>query len=1803
MKIWHSFFFLSFFFLKELQAQNPLSLAPGAGATKVFGSIISPANFDLSTGAADISYNNADLATRSYYIRLPSGFDASDITKKYGIITYTDAGDTPTVASSWLQTLDDNNLIYIAGQGIGNSQFTDVRAGVTIMGAFRLIDLGYKIDTARIYATGTSGGSQIASILSYLRNDFYHGFICRVGANLPTRIPGWQTYGRTPTASVPTYYDDADYEWNSYSSGLPSIVLPKHLRLAIGTQSGDFRRSELAAVYRYGHLNHGNTVRFLTSPGGHSDENGPQFKDSMDYMNNPLIDIIWDRFENGNLGINTQPGKVVAGNGFTTLSGTVVENSYTFTPSGTGGASSTQGVLRLTGDGAAVEAKDTFTWQNVNGITLDARLRAELATTANQNQQIGLHIIPASSAGNSASLPGFHLYWCYGQPYRAELVAANGTRKTLATWQYTATHPMALPTTVTSTQSGEGVVQEKTFWGDNAAPDFSGRTLAFRGEDLRLALNSKGFQLTFNRPATNVTTSYPGVVSASFDDTFPTPSLPQAPNENFPIVLQGFWADVETALVSALPAGNWKLRITNNAITTGQATGNAVVDEIHLVGSTGAPAAPATVTATAASGKINLAWTEIVGVASYLIKRADSPDGPFTTLATVPGYVPTYSDTAATENRAYYYTVSAVSLIDTTSAASPVAFASPNFSVLNFGFETPNQGTGSSAYTYGTAGASWTFGTVATGGSGLTANSTALTSSNNAAPEGKQVAFIQGLGTFSQTLTGLSVGSTYSLTYAAAIRQNGTGAILQNWNIKLDSTTLSTVTPSGTLASNKPYVDRAFTFVPTSASQTLFFNGTVSNNKASVFIDNIRIARALPLAPTSLVVTYPAEFQIRLAWTDNATDETAYRIERSPAGLNLWTVFTNSLAANTTSYTDTSVAGGAPYDYRVIAISTVGFSGFATISATTPSAAPPVPSGLGATTSYTTATLSWASSTQADSYNVKRGLSASGPFTTVGTGLSAASYTDAGLTPATNYFYAVSAVGGSLESANSTAIAATTVAIPAPSNLVVAPGFTTNALSWTAAPGITNHTIRRALSSGGPFTVLVSSFGGTSYTDTALTTSTTYYYTVASVSESFESDVTPAVSSTPISGTAIKSNNAITLDQGASWSTGIVPSSLDNALWTGTYTTPIAGIGSGLSTKQIQVANPSQGCTIGSGTGSMILGSGGIDMSVSSQDFTIAAPVVLQTSQTWNVNSGRTLTVGGNIGESTAATGLTFASGGTILLTGGTTFTGPVSIASNTKLIYNTLSNTSLLGGVFSQGTLRNTSTTGSVTLWQPAANVTLTSLQTDVGATFVLQGNPAYTTTISDYGVSTGGLLQFNSGNWSLNGSAGNIPNFEVNGGTLHSFQGDWWFNTSGVKLNVHGGQILSNNTYGFRLGSTFGAGADGGNFTGSQDGGSISVTASNLDLGNSTANSVCTYTLTGGTLSTDRKFFIGSALTGTGSTTFTLSGTGKLRVADTIIGAQGVGARQNFVFTGGTLAAGTVNMTQLTATGTVTSSPGTLTNNGGILAPGEVGTAGRTSLIGNYTANSTATLALDLGGTSQATGFQSGQYDFLTVTGTTTLAGNLSVALLPGFAPANATTFVILSSTGTLSGAFSNVAFNQRIVTTGGEGTFLVTQSGNTVTLSAYTSNTPLQIWRYQNLGTIANSGTAADTADPDGDGLTNLIEFAYGLNPLVPSSGVTFISPSGQFNRGMATFSPVVTADGVNYFVLFCRRKDYVTAGLTYTVQFSADLSNWQNNTVNATVVAFDNEMNAVTVPYPSLLNNGAKPQFFRLNISSQ
>jgi len=114
-----------------------------------------------------------------------------------------------------------------------------------------------------------------------------------------------------------------------------------------------------------------------------------------------------------------------------------------------------------------------------------------------------------------------------------------------------------------------------------------------------------------------------------------------------------------------------------------------------------------------------------------------------------------------------------------------------------------------------------------------------------------------------------------------------------------------------------------------------------------------------------------------------------------------------------------------------------------------------------------------------------------------------------------------------------------------------------------------------------------------------------------------------------------------------------------------------------------------------------------------------------------------------------------------------------------------------------------------------------------------------------------------------------------------------------------------------------------------------------------------------------------------------------------------------------------------------------------------------------------------------------------------------------------------------------------------------YIVTAQGlsGTGTASApvsATTYTALENWRLANFGTVANSGNAADGADPDGDGMTNAQEFAAGTAPNDRSSALRITQIGGNGNDLAISFTSMA---GKTYRV---DRSDSLQSGSWTTVQ---------------------------------------------------
>jgi hypothetical protein len=106
--------------------------------------------------------------------------------------------------------------------------------------------------------------------------------------------------------------------------------------------------------------------------------------------------------------------------------------------------------------------------------------------------------------------------------------------------------------------------------------------------------------------------------------------------------------------------------------------------------------------------------------------------------------------------------------------------------------------------------------------------------------------------------------------------------------------------------------------------------------RTGTVIDTYTIgAVTAPAAPSNLTAVPASSSLINLAWQDNASNETGFKIERSTDGVNFTQIAT--VGADVKSYGDTNVAQGSTYSYRVRATNSAGDSAYSnTASATVP---------------------------------------------------------------------------------------------------------------------------------------------------------------------------------------------------------------------------------------------------------------------------------------------------------------------------------------------------------------------------------------------------------------------------------------------------------------------------------------------------------------------------------------------------------------------------------------------------------------------------------------------------------------------------------------------------------------------------------------------------------------------------------------------------------------------------------------------------------------------------------------------------
>ncbi len=138
------------------------------------------------------------------------------------------------------------------------------------------------------------------------------------------------------------------------------------------------------------------------------------------------------------------------------------------------------------------------------------------------------------------------------------------------------------------------------------------------------------------------------------------------------------------------------------------------------------------------------------------------------------------------------------------------------------------------------------------------------------------------------------------------------------------------------------------------------------------------------------------------------------------------------------------------------------------------------------------------------------------------------------------------------------------------------------------------------------------------------------------------------------------------------------------------------------------------------------------------------------------------------------------------------------------------------------------------------------------------------------------------------------------------------------------------------------------------------------------------------------------------------------------------------------------------------------------------------------------------------------------------------------------------------------------------------------NTITIQVGSPPSAIENWRMLHFGTISNTGNAADSADPNHDGETNLVEFATGQNPHAATLAFTTVS------KGASAME-----------FRYSRSKEAFDSGYQFEIQHSESPGGNPWTGAGSGSVLIDGPIQTVTTSIPV---GSATRRFARLRVTS-
>ena len=217
-----------------------------------------------------------DFKTERFLCHVPDTYTGREA---FGLIVFIPGGKQPLagVPADWFPVLRERRLLFICPQRAYNTMDSALRQGLAVVAALKMMET-HKIDPARVYVAGLSGGARIASDLGFRQPELFRGTIQSCGSDFYRPVPvdkavklprdaGKEPYGRLE--ATPHEVDQAR----------------RRVRFVLITGPKDFRYGNLLDIYNGGFAKDHFQAKLIDVPGmGHATCSASALGGALDFI-------------------------------------------------------------------------------------------------------------------------------------------------------------------------------------------------------------------------------------------------------------------------------------------------------------------------------------------------------------------------------------------------------------------------------------------------------------------------------------------------------------------------------------------------------------------------------------------------------------------------------------------------------------------------------------------------------------------------------------------------------------------------------------------------------------------------------------------------------------------------------------------------------------------------------------------------------------------------------------------------------------------------------------------------------------------------------------------------------------------------------------------------------------------------------------------------------------------------------------------------------------------------------------------------------------------------------------------------------------------------------------------------------------------------------------------------------------------------------------------------------------------------------------------------------------------------------